>query len=159
MIRRPPRSTLFPYTTLFRSLRTREAHGRSETSESDSRNVGRPTGREGNGLQVGQLALVGTVVIHNPYFLGAAARADEGDLSSSDTWEAPGELGDNFVGKLVGEFSDREVGGSDAIDLSDDGWRGRIAEVVEPSLDGNFAVGFVQIAKAKEIGVRGGIDP
>src|SRR2546430_13319166 len=26
MIRRPPRSTLFPYTTLFRSLRPRRAH-------------------------------------------------------------------------------------------------------------------------------------
>src|SRR5256885_5115120 len=26
MIRRPPRSTLFPYTTLFRSYRHREAH-------------------------------------------------------------------------------------------------------------------------------------
>src|SRR2546422_10173008 len=29
MIRRPPRSTLFPYTTLFRSRRDREGHGRS----------------------------------------------------------------------------------------------------------------------------------
>src|SRR2546426_8122704 len=28
MIRRPPRSTLFPYTTLFRSCRTRAAPGR-----------------------------------------------------------------------------------------------------------------------------------
>src|SRR2546428_4591919 len=27
MIRRPPRSTLFPYTTLFRSRPAREAHG------------------------------------------------------------------------------------------------------------------------------------
>src|SRR6267142_5033598 len=27
MIRRPPRSTLFPYTTLFRSCRTPSAHG------------------------------------------------------------------------------------------------------------------------------------
>src|SRR2546426_7861201 len=27
MIRRPPRSTLFPYTTLFRSIRDREAAG------------------------------------------------------------------------------------------------------------------------------------
>src|SRR3712207_8458824 len=27
MIQRPPRSTLFPYTTLFRSARAREAHG------------------------------------------------------------------------------------------------------------------------------------
>src|SRR5262245_64520447 len=32
MIRRPPRSTLFPYTTLFRSLRTRRrAKGRART--------------------------------------------------------------------------------------------------------------------------------
>src|SRR2546429_5497203 len=29
MIRRPPRSTLFPYTTLFRSRRGRRAHRRS----------------------------------------------------------------------------------------------------------------------------------
>src|SRR3712207_7162384 len=29
MIRRPPRSTLFPYTTLFRSLRARAVQGRS----------------------------------------------------------------------------------------------------------------------------------
>src|SRR2546426_2987599 len=29
MIRRPPRSTLFPYTTLFRSLSAEEAHLRS----------------------------------------------------------------------------------------------------------------------------------
>src|SRR2546430_10195947 len=29
MIRRPPRSTLFPYTTLFRSLRRDERHGSS----------------------------------------------------------------------------------------------------------------------------------
>src|SRR2546429_6563196 len=29
MIRRPPRSTLFPYTTLFRSRRQRHEHGRA----------------------------------------------------------------------------------------------------------------------------------
>src|SRR2546426_8687747 len=29
MIRRPPRSTLFPYTTLFRSLRARQSHRES----------------------------------------------------------------------------------------------------------------------------------
>src|SRR2546425_9519968 len=32
MIRRPPRSTLFPYTTLFRCCRTRPAISRSRTS-------------------------------------------------------------------------------------------------------------------------------
>src|SRR5260370_12760147 len=30
MIRRPPRSTLFPYTTLFRSIRVVEGDGRTE---------------------------------------------------------------------------------------------------------------------------------
>src|SRR3712207_7638393 len=30
MIRRPPRSTLFPYTTLFRSLRLRYGRGRAQ---------------------------------------------------------------------------------------------------------------------------------
>src|SRR3712207_9500602 len=30
MIRRPPRSTLFPYTTLFRSLQARDAHDRTQ---------------------------------------------------------------------------------------------------------------------------------
>src|SRR5258708_31391911 len=30
MIRRPPRSTLFPYTTLFRSVRRRSLHTRQE---------------------------------------------------------------------------------------------------------------------------------
>src|SRR5438477_4963827 len=37
MLRRPPRSTLFPYTTLFRSVRLRERgkRGRSERALSD----------------------------------------------------------------------------------------------------------------------------
>src|SRR5688572_31751734 len=34
MIRRPPRSTLFPYTTLFRSLGNRPVHARLEHDES-----------------------------------------------------------------------------------------------------------------------------
>src|SRR3712207_7999031 len=33
MIRRPPRSTLFPYTTLFRSSRAAQAYGSNEISE------------------------------------------------------------------------------------------------------------------------------
>src|SRR2546422_11636027 len=40
MIRRPPRSTLFPYTTLFRSLRGRAHHGR-EHRDLDGRVVRR----------------------------------------------------------------------------------------------------------------------
>src|SRR2546425_2998072 len=33
MIRRPPRSTLFPYTTLFRSVRAPPARGRTHRAE------------------------------------------------------------------------------------------------------------------------------
>src|SRR2546422_2019921 len=32
MIRRPPRSTLFPYTTLFRSLRVKRLHDQAENA-------------------------------------------------------------------------------------------------------------------------------
>src|SRR5260370_2255267 len=32
MIRRPPRSTLFPYTTLFRSLQSQVRHGHGQTA-------------------------------------------------------------------------------------------------------------------------------
>src|SRR5436853_3531083 len=44
MIRRPPRSTLFPYTTLFRSLpfEAREAIGRSLTDKFVAQVTGRP---------------------------------------------------------------------------------------------------------------------
>src|SRR2546427_12748578 len=50
MIRRPPRSTLFPYTTLFRSLATR--HGMSiRFHEKDVRDMGRTaTGVKGIAL-------------------------------------------------------------------------------------------------------------
>src|SRR5947208_6302165 len=48
MIRRPPRSTLFPYTTLFRSIFLLSASGslRSSTERIPSRiNIGPPSGR------------------------------------------------------------------------------------------------------------------
>src|SRR5260370_21225935 len=44
MIRRPPRSTLFPYTTLFRSPRSRPA-GRLETDRTPARNRAGGAGR------------------------------------------------------------------------------------------------------------------
>src|SRR3989441_11517384 len=45
MIRRPPRSTLFPYTTLFRSR-----DGAPEREEQQRRGEGRTEGRHGSGL-------------------------------------------------------------------------------------------------------------
>src|SRR5690348_17429523 len=39
MIRRPPRSTLFPYTTLFRSLRRRRERRHRRLRERDGRHV------------------------------------------------------------------------------------------------------------------------
>src|SRR5262245_64121474 len=42
MIRRPPRSTLFPYTTLFRSRRTRALRGASRRPASVDHRVSRP---------------------------------------------------------------------------------------------------------------------
>src|SRR3712207_7723010 len=51
MIRRPPRSTLFPYTTLFRSLLDREAIGGQAGTSSLIRNyLGFPRGISGSEL-------------------------------------------------------------------------------------------------------------
>src|SRR2546430_13060689 len=42
MIRRPPRSTLFPYTTLFRSLHRAPAHGADSYAAMTSEQTGSP---------------------------------------------------------------------------------------------------------------------
>src|SRR3712207_8185259 len=48
MIRRPPRSTLFPYTTLFRSRRWRRRRGRCRRCLGSSGRGGRQVGRSLN---------------------------------------------------------------------------------------------------------------
>src|SRR3712207_8067623 len=64
MIRRPPRSTLFPYTTLFRSLdRDGSALGHRQQREAVEPGV------VGNGLQVGHpglQAVVGDTAVREP---------------------------------------------------------------------------------------------
>src|SRR5258708_27641107 len=110
-------------------------------------------------MQRGERVLVGAVVIHHPHFLGAGARADEGDLRGADGGEAAGTSGDDFVGELVGEFADLRVGGSATIDLADDGFVGGAANVEHPCGDGDFGGGFGEIAEGDEVGVEGRIDP
>src|SRR5690349_23711551 len=44
VIRRPPRPTLFPYTTLFRSSPARHPEGRNSRGGSDGRRIGERTG-------------------------------------------------------------------------------------------------------------------
>src|SRR2546425_5522407 len=55
MIRRPPRSTLFPYTTLFRSLCVLPGASRSETHRAEGRDgaraAGERPGREAVGVR------------------------------------------------------------------------------------------------------------
>src|SRR2546427_3958541 len=51
MIRRPPRSTLFPYTTLFRSYRSREHHDRESGTAAVE---GAEAPRSGSGYEPGR---------------------------------------------------------------------------------------------------------
>src|SRR2546425_8999704 len=55
MIRRPPRSTLFPYTTLFRSRRAGQAAGVHPAPRGDPRQAGAGRGRTGPRLAHGVL--------------------------------------------------------------------------------------------------------
>src|SRR5277367_1047074 len=120
--------------------------------EGDAGSVGRPAGREGDRAERGERVLVGAVVIHDPDFFGAGARADEGDLRRGDAGKTAGEFADDFVGELVGEFADLLVGGSAAIDFADDGLGGGIVDVVEPGLDGDFGGGFGDVAEGDVAG-------
>src|SRR5256885_16136543 len=55
MIRRPPRSTLFPYTTLFRSCASRRAAGHEEPLRVWARDRGAPPSARGAGRAGGRL--------------------------------------------------------------------------------------------------------
>src|SRR3712207_8586541 len=66
MIRRPPRSTLFPYTTLFRSERARVAVG----------HVPDPAGQRGEGGGLRRLAGQGQRP-HGPAVEGSLGRSEE----------------------------------------------------------------------------------
>src|SRR2546427_7792674 len=50
MIRRPPRSTLFPYTTLFRSITHVLPSASGETRRTSVKRLKRPTGASAHGL-------------------------------------------------------------------------------------------------------------
>src|SRR5256885_17123486 len=60
MIRRPPRSTLFPYTTLFRSIQTIQEHAMSSTPTITEIEVIPVAGRDG--------MLMNLSGAHAPYF-------------------------------------------------------------------------------------------
>src|SRR2546422_9851635 len=89
MIRRPPRSTLFPYTTLFRSVGPRHAEMRAPMTrhagdvaieQTDRPAVGRKL--PGNEVEQGRLAgAVGTD--DQPAFPGLDAQVDVGDRKST----------------------------------------------------------------------------
>src|SRR3989441_10403930 len=59
MIRRPPRSTLFPYTTLFRST---PGFARSGCAPGGRRRLGEVVGREENGREAGALVVAPAAV-------------------------------------------------------------------------------------------------
>src|SRR3712207_7660492 len=59
MIRRPPRSTLFPYTTLFRSVIDGDALDRQH-----ARGLGRRDARAADGFEGNPVPLKGGVVLH-----------------------------------------------------------------------------------------------
>src|SRR5436190_4119561 len=56
MIRRPPRSTLFPYTTLFRSGCRRAMSGSHSSGGSTTRSSGEPSKRRGAGTSAASFA-------------------------------------------------------------------------------------------------------
>jgi hypothetical protein len=61
--------------------------------------------------------------------------------------------------ELVSEAAHLSVGGRATIDLGDQRLRGRIANVEEPGLDGDFRRRFSEVAEGHHVGVGGRISP
>jgi len=135
-------------------LRADDAIGGSEAGEGDARGVGRPARSERDGFEMRERALIGAVVIHDPEFLAAGARADEGDLGGSDAGKTARKFIDDFIGELVGEFANLRVGGGAAIDFAYYGFFGVAANVVHPGGNGNFRGSFGEIAEGEIVGVE-----
>src|SRR2546422_11074280 len=89
MIRRPPRSTLFPYTTLFRSLFLGMGLVAGLTESPERALVARlagPGGHQGSGFGVddgatGLAAVVGGLALGAVYQAGGAARGPRGPVA------------------------------------------------------------------------------
>src|SRR5438105_15257030 len=142
------------------NLRAVDAFVGGEAGESNARTVRRPARRESDGVKVRKLVLVGGVVIHAPNFLVAVAcGTNEGNLRLRDAGQAAGKLADDFVGELVRGFANLQVCWAAAINFADDRLRRRIANVEQPSLNGDFGSGLGQIPEADVIGVGGLRDP
>src|SRR3712207_8592896 len=75
MIRRPPRSTLFPYTTLFRSLGARDELKR--VGEFVGRNLLLPAGRVDDDALADALEVGHEVLIERAAAEGGAVRSEE----------------------------------------------------------------------------------
>src|SRR5689334_24475645 len=86
MVRRPPRSTLFPYTTLFRSQRAWLWHKSSSVFVSGTTSRTRRAGAE----VLDRRALGGVLEIGEP------ARTDRGELLSQRSEEHTSELQSQF---------------------------------------------------------------
>jgi len=140
-------------------LRADDAVGGRKACKGDTGSIWRPVGGEGDAAERSELVLVGAIVIHDPQFFVARARADESNLGGGDAGESAGKFIDNLIGELVGEFADLCVRGIAPVDLADNGLGRRIADVKHPGGNGDFGRGFREIAEGYEIGVDGHVGP
>ena len=80
-------------------------------------------------------------------------------MRGSNTWQAAGELADDFIGELVGELADLLVGRGATVNLADYCLAGRVADVVKPGLNGDFGGGLREVAEGDHIGVERLVGP
>src|ERR1035438_8812749 len=99
MIRRPPRSTLFPYTTLFRSVQFRSLRRGIESGGDAAHDQRSDSQRRRPGYQPGRVEagyLVGEELLQQPHKAGGNGNADQ-SADAGEQLSFPEELRDDAV--------------------------------------------------------------
>src|SRR5271166_2467608 len=115
--------------------------------------------RQRHSGDVGELLLVGAVVIHLPDFFGAAAITDEVNLGFRNALDAYAETEDDFVGEAVGDEAGVVFGGLLAVLLAEYLGRLRILYVIQPALHYQRPALRGGVAECQHTGVRGWVAP
>src|SRR5256886_11048075 len=109
MMRRPPRSTLFPYTTLFRSLAANSATSQSATAGTAVSTPPSVIVKDANGNPVAQVAVTFAAAPGNGTITGGSQTTNGSGIATVGSWTLSATAGSNTLTATSGSLSGSPV--------------------------------------------------